>query len=153
MDLQAHPTPTDTSNEAERNRHLLFLCIELNVPNNLERLAPELELAVFRLVEECLTNIHRHSGSKTAVIRIAREPGKIYAEVQDHGKGISQERLAEVDSKGVGVGIGGMRERVRQCNGELIIHSNPPGTKITTIFPVKTGAVNEQSAISGHGVA
>ena len=129
------------------------LSIELNVPDDLERLAPELELAIFRLVQECLTNIHRHSGSKTAVIRIAREPDKIYAEVQDHGRGISQERLAEVQSKGVGVGIGGMRERVRQCNGELTIHSNPLGTKITAIFPVKTGAVNHPGAISRHGVA
>jgi two-component system NarL family sensor kinase len=129
------------------------LSIELNVPDDLERFAPELELAIFRLVQECLTNIHRHSGSKTAVIRIAREPDKIYAEVQDHGKGISQERLAEVHSKGVGVGISGMRERVRQCNGELIIHSNPLGTKITATFPVKTGTVNDPGAISRHGVA
>lgn len=117
---------------------------ELSLPPDLERLAPE--LAIFRLVQECLTNIHRHSGSKTAVIRIAREPDKIYAEVQDHGKGISQERLAEVQSR-VGVGIRGMRERVRQCNGELIIHSNPLGMKISAVFPVKTDAVNKRGAI------
>jgi signal transduction histidine kinase len=49
------------------------LSIELNIPDNFERLSPEMELAIFRLVQECLTNIHRHSGSKTAVIRIARE--------------------------------------------------------------------------------
>jgi len=116
------------------------LSIELNIPDNLERLAPEMELAIFRLVQECLTNIHRHSGSKTAVIRIAREPDKIYVEVQDHGKGISQERLAEIQSKGVGVGIRGMRERVRQSHGELTIDSNVLGTKIIAIFPVKTAA-------------
>jgi signal transduction histidine kinase len=87
------------------------LSIELNIPDDLERLAPEVELAIYRLVQECLTNIHRHSGSKTAVIRIAREPDKVYAEVQDHGKGISQERLVEVQSQGVGVGIRGARAR------------------------------------------
>jgi signal transduction histidine kinase len=99
------------------------LTIELNIPDNLERLAPEVELTIFRLVQECLTNIHRHSGSKTAVIRIACEPDKIYAEVQDHGRGMSQERFAEVQSQGVGVGVGirGMRERVRQSHGELIV--------------------------------
>jgi PAS domain S-box-containing protein len=129
------------------------LSIELTVPGDLERLAPEVELAIFRLVQECLTNIHRHSGSKTAVIRIVREPDKIYVEVQDHGKGISQERLAEVQSKGVGVGISGMRERVRQCGGELMIHSNPLGTKIKAIFPVKTRASNEQGAGSRYDVA
>ena len=63
------------------------LNIELNIPDSFGRLAPEVELAIFRMVQECLTNIHRHSGSKTAVIRIAREPDKIYAEVQDHGQG------------------------------------------------------------------
>jgi signal transduction histidine kinase len=97
--------------------------------------------------------IHRHSGSKTAVIRIAREPDKIYAEVQDHGKGISAERLAEIQSHGVGVGITGMRERVRQSHGELTIDSDVLGTKITAIFPAKTPAMKEQGTISRHGVA
>jgi PAS domain S-box-containing protein len=117
------------------------LNIELNIPDSLGRLAPEVELAIFRLVQECLTNIHRHSGSKTALIRIAREPDKIYAEVQDHGKGISKERLAEVQSRGVGVGIRGMTERVRQSHGELTVDSNALGTKITAIFPAKAAAL------------
>jgi PAS domain S-box-containing protein len=129
------------------------LSVELNISDNLERLAPEIELAIFRLVQECLTNIHRHSGSKTAVIRIARESGKIYAEVQDHGKGISQERLAEIQSQGVGVGIRGMRERVRQSHGELIVDSNALGTKITAIFPAETPAANEPGTLSRHGIA
>ena len=129
------------------------LTIQLNIPDSLERVVPEIELAIFRLVQECLTNIHRHSGSKTAIIRIVREPDKIYAEVQDHGKGISQERLAEVQSQGVGVGLRGMRERVRQSHGELIIHSSPLGTKISAIFPVKTPAAKEQGTISRHSVA
>jgi PAS domain S-box-containing protein len=123
------------------------LNIELNIPDNLERLAPEVELAIFRLVQECLTNIHRHSESKTAIIRILREPDKIYAEVQDQGKGISQERLVEVQSQGVGVGIRGMRERVRQSNGELTIDSNTLGTKITAIFPAETRGAKR------HGIA
>jgi PAS domain S-box-containing protein len=129
------------------------ISINLNIPDKLERLVPEVELAIFRLVQECLTNIHRHSGSKTAVIRIAREADKIYAEVQDHGKGMSQERLAEIQSRGVGVGIRGMRERVRQLHGELIVDSNALGTKITAIFPAKTPAAKVQNTISRHGVA
>ncbi len=129
------------------------LSIELNIAEDLGRLAPELELAIFRLVQECLTNIHRHSGSKTAVIRIAREAGKIYAEVQDHGKGISQERLAEIQSKGAGVGIRGMRERVRQSHGELIVDSNALGTKITAIFAAEAPAAKEPDTLSRHGIA
>jgi signal transduction histidine kinase len=131
------------------------LSIELNIPADFGRLAPEVELAIFRLVQECLTNIHRHSGSKTAVIRIVREPDKIYAEVQDHGKGMSPERFAEVQSQGAGVGVGirGMQERVRQAHGELTVDSNALGTTITAIFPVKTRAANEPIPISGHSVA
>ena len=122
-------------------------------PEDLERLAPELELAIFRLVQECLTNIHRHSGSKTAAIRIAREPDKIHVEVQDQGKGMSQERLAEVQSQGVGVGIRGMRERVRQSHGELTVDSNALGTKITAIFPIRTLEGVDPSSISRQRVA
>jgi PAS domain S-box-containing protein len=129
------------------------LTIELNIPDNLERLAPEMELAIFRLVQECLTNIHRHSGSKTAVIRIAREADKILAQVQDHGEGMSQERLSEIQFQGVGVGIRGMRERVRQVHGELTVDSNALGTKITAIFPIKTRAGREQSKVARHGLA
>jgi PAS domain S-box-containing protein len=114
------------------------LSIELDISDTFERLAPETELTIFRLVQECLTNIHRHSGSKTAIIRIVRDSDKIYAEVQDHGKGISQQRLAEMQSQGVGVGIRGMRERVRQSHGELNVDSNALGTKITAIFPAET---------------
>ena len=131
------------------------LSIELNIPSDFGRLAPEVELAIFRLVQECLTNIHRHSGSKTAVIRITREPDKIYAEVQDHGKGMSPEQFAEVQSRGAGVGVGirGMRERVRQAHGELAVDSNALGTTITAVFPATKPAANEQGPISRHSVA
>ena len=111
------------------------LDIRLSVAEDLERLSPELELTIFRLVQECLTNIHRHAGSKTAQIRLAREPDRIYLEVQDQGQGMSQERIARARSKGVGVGITGMRERVRQLRGELVIESDAGGTKITATFP------------------
>jgi PAS domain S-box-containing protein len=123
------------------------LGIELNIQEDLGRLTPEVELAIFRLVQECLTNIHRHSGSKTAIIRVVRESDKIRAEVQDRGKGISQERLAEVQNRGVGVGLRGMRERVRQSQGELTINSNPLGTKITATFPVEMPVQNKMSSL------
>jgi len=131
------------------------LSIELNIPADFGRLAPDVELAIFRLVQECLTNIHRHSGSKTAVIRITREPDKIYAQVQDHGKGMSPERFAEVQSQGAGLGVGirGMRERVRQAHGELTVDSNALGTTITAIFPTTTAAAKEQGPISRHSIA
>jgi PAS domain S-box-containing protein len=118
------------------------LDIKLSVADNLQRLEPEMELAIFRLVQECLTNIHRHSGSKTAQIRLAREADKIYVEVQDQGRGMSQERIADVRFKGAGVGIRGMRERVRQLGGELVIESDPGGTRITATFLHATHATS-----------
>jgi signal transduction histidine kinase len=121
------------------------LDIDLEIAEHFERLAPEMELVIFRLVQECLTNIHRHSGSKTALIRVAREPDKICVEVQDHGKGMSQERFAEVQSRGTGVGIRGMRERVRQLRGELTLESNALGTRISATFPANDPTAKEQS--------
>src|SRR5271155_3282059 len=131
------------------------LSIELNMPADFGRLAPEVELAIFRLVQECLTNIHRHSGSKTAVIRIAREPDKIHVEVRDHGKGMLPERFADVQSHrpGVGVGIRGMRERVRQAHGELTVDSNALGTTVTAIFPLTKPVAKKQDSISRHSAA
>ena len=90
---------------------------------------------MFRLVQECLTNIHRHSGSKTARIRIAHEGGSVSLEVQDEGKGISAEKLSQIQSQGSGVGVRGMRERVRHFGGNMNIESTGAGTKISFQFP------------------
>jgi PAS domain S-box-containing protein len=129
------------------------LDIDLNIPEDFERLSPEMELVIFRLVQESLTNIHSHSGSKTALIRIGREADKIYVEVQDRGKGMSQRQLTEVQSRGSGVGIRGMRERLRQFQGELTIESNALGTKISATLPAKTPPAKEQSTTPQRGVA
>jgi PAS domain S-box-containing protein len=129
------------------------LDIDLKIAEDFERLSPEMEVVIFRLVQECLTNVHRHSGSKNALIRVVGEAGKIYVEVQDHGRGMSQERFAEVQSHGTGVGIRGMRERVRQVHGELTIESSALGTKILATFPAKTRSAKGQDEIPQLGVA
>jgi len=98
-------------------------------------------------VQECLTNIHRHSGSKTAVIRIARSADAVNVEVQDHGKGMSMERLAEIQSKGSGVGILGMRERLRQFEGSLNVESGPKGTRILANIPIVHAAAVKSNGI------
>src|SRR5580658_4284962 len=112
------------------------VAITLDVAANVGRLPSDMELAIFRLVQECLTNIHRHSGSKTALIRVGREGESIRTEVQDHGNGISRERLSEVQSYGSGVGIRGIRERIRQFHGELKIESNSSGTSVIVSIPM-----------------
>jgi signal transduction histidine kinase len=129
------------------------LSIDLNIPERFERLSPELELAIFRFVQECLTNTHRHSGSKTARITVDRIGENIYVEVQDQGKGMSRERLAEVQTQGMGVGLRGMRERVRQLHGEFRIESNPLGTKTSAVLPAKTSLTKESNATQQSLVA
>jgi PAS domain S-box-containing protein len=129
------------------------LGIDLQIPETFERLAPDMELVIFRLVQESLTNIHRHSGSKTALIRVSHEADEIHVEIQDHGKGMSQKQLAEVQSQGSGVGIRGMRERLRHFHGELIIESNALGTRILATLPAKTPSAKGQDEIPQLGVA
>jgi len=120
------------------------LQIALEVSDDFERLSREMELVMFRLVQECLTNIHRHSGSASAVIRIARDIDCVSLEVQDKGKGISAEKLSYMQSQGSGVGIRGMRERARHFGGHMMIESNQKGTKITFKFPLPKHAGSEQ---------
>jgi PAS domain S-box-containing protein len=105
------------------------------IPENFGRLSRELELAIFRIVQECLTNVHRHSGSKVAAIRLKRGNRSVFLEVEDAGSGISPERLLEIQSQGAGVGVRGMRERVLQFGGEMKIHSEGRGTKISITLP------------------
>ena len=118
--------------------------IRLDVSENLGRLPQDMELVIFRLIQECLTNVHRHSGSKTARIGIVRDEGRIRIDVTDQGKGISRDRLAEIQALGTGLGIRGMRERVRQFNGEMKIESNGSGTTISAIFPLGSELVAER---------
>ena len=119
------------------------LKIDLSIPEDFGRIPREMELVVFRLVQECLTNIHRHSEAKNALIRIARIEGAISVRIEDDGKGMPAEKLAEIQSGGSGVGIRGMRERVRQFRGEMKMESNSSGTKIIVSIPVpRTGELS-----------
>lgn len=112
------------------------VAIRLDVADNVGRLPSDMELAIFRLVQECTTNIHRHSGSQTALIRIVREGESIRIEVQDTGIGIPPERLLEIQTHGSGVGIMGIRECLRQFHGEIKIESNSSGTCVIANIPI-----------------
>src|ERR1700741_4239799 len=90
---------------------------------------------MFRMVQECLTNIFRHAESDVAEIRIRQTAGKIILEVRDNGKGISREKLADINQNKSGVGIRGMRDRVRHFNGEVKVHSSGPGTTVSITLP------------------
>jgi len=111
--------------------------VDLKIETDFGRLPDELELAIFRIVQECLTNIHRHSGSTTATIRLYQEGGRLTVEVQDRGKGISLEKQHELIELGRGgVGFAGMRERLRLLGGTLEIKSDGSGTTVSAILKV-----------------
>jgi len=115
--------------------------VSLDVPGHLPRLERDLELCLFRIVQECLTNIHRHAESETAAIRITCDDEALKLEVRDRGKGISPEKLSGIQFQGMGVGIRGMRERVRHFGGDIAFQSNRSGTTVCVVVPVlKNGA-------------
>ena len=109
--------------------------VSLDLPVAIGRLDRDYELSLFRIVQECLTNIHRHSGSKTASIRIVRDDGTLVLEVRDEGRGMTAQRLSEIQSRGSGVGIRGMRERTLQLSGTMSIESDGSGTRIRVLIP------------------
>ncbi|MGH9739571.1 MAG: PAS domain S-box protein [Candidatus Acidiferrales bacterium] len=120
--------------------------IDLEVPPEFGRLSSEAEMMVFRIVQEALTNIHRHSRSEMALIRLTRDDESVSLEIQDWGTGIPPERLKAIQSHGSGVGIRGMRERVRQLHGELKIESGADGTRVCVTFPASGVVNNERSS-------
>lgn len=119
------------------------LDIRLSISEKLGRLPQDVELVVFRMIQECLNNIHRHSGSKSALIRITREEGKVAVAVSDQGKGMTPDRLRDVQGHGAGIGIRGMRERVRQFGGEMKIESDGAGTTVSVLLSVPNLAETE----------
>jgi signal transduction histidine kinase len=125
------------------------LSISLCVSQDLGRLPGDMELVVFRVVQECLTNIHRHSGSTSVSIRLARDSDTILVEVEDNGKGMSPEKLAELRSGGSGVGIRGMRERVRQLGGDMNIDSDTSGTRISVTLPTPKTPLQQKPGTIG----
>jgi signal transduction histidine kinase len=112
--------------------------VKFEASEGFDRLPEQIELTLFRVVQECLSNIHRSSGSKTASVKLVREKRSVRLEVSDEGKGIPAEVLSEFQRSGVstGVGLSGMRERVRQLRGTFQIEPGSPGTRVWVMLPV-----------------
>ena len=114
--------------------------VDLQISTGAERLPQETELTIFRLVQECLANIHRHSGSKTASIRIQSQNGWLSLDVEDAGKGFPPEKYEALLDGQLGVGIRGMRERLRLLGGKLEIESSSAGTTVHAVLPTSREA-------------
>lgn len=116
------------------------LTVDLDLPSEAMRWPGELELALFRVAQESLSNVQRHSGSKVAKIRLYPEGGEFVMEVEDKGHGM--EAVPQQDDSGktsvIGVGIAGMRERLRQLGGRLDVVSTSHGTTVRAIVPVNS---------------
>jgi PAS domain S-box-containing protein len=117
---------------AERSK----IAVELELSPELGRLSQDMEMTLFRLVQECLTNIHRHSGSTRATITVIASPTEVTLEVRDYGKGMLEAGSDGRSQIRYGVGIQGMRERVRQLNGNFEIRSQGMGTVVTARLPL-----------------
>jgi PAS domain S-box-containing protein len=115
-----------------------------------EDLPRDMALSVFRIVQESLTNIHRHSESPTALVQIDRAPSEITLVVADEGKGMPTEIQSKISSGELtGVGLRGMRERVRQFGGHLDVRSNGHGTRVVAVLPIPT-VPGEKDKKPGH---
>jgi signal transduction histidine kinase len=113
--------------------------VDVDIAPDLPRLRPDVEVALFRVVQESLANVHRYSGSPTAYVRIRRSPDEFKLEIGDSGKGMPQEKTTAASGEvaPLGVGIQGMRQRIRQFSGRLeILSSLGKGTVVQAFLPV-----------------
>lgn len=115
------------------------IAVALDLPPDLPRLSNDAEIALFRVIQEGLTNVHRHSQSRSADIRLHAAAGQVKLQVRDYGQGIPQEVLDKMHRDGtyLGVGLAGMRERVRELGGEFEVQSDSSGTTISLSIPIK----------------
>jgi PAS domain S-box-containing protein len=116
------------------------LTVFLEIDSDLVRLSQDLEMAVFRIVQEALTNIHRHARTSEAFVRIHLVSGSLLVEIEDRGQGIAD--FTSLDRQRMGVGLRGMRERVRRLSGQFQVRSGKKGTTVKATFPVP-GATNQ----------
>ena len=113
--------------------------VKLDTPDDLPRLGKDIELALFRVLQESLTNIHRHSGTRSAEISLTTRDGTIRMTVRDFGKGIPASLLKQFEEtrSGTGVGLAGMRERMSELGGTMELSSNGPGgTLLEVMIPL-----------------
>lgn len=111
--------------------------VDLDIPPDLGRFSRDIETAIFRIIQECLTNIHRHSGSATAAIQISADAQEVGVRVRDRGKGMPA--AGPQRPLRVGVGIQGMTERVALLGGSLVIRSQSDGTEVLAVLPLGDG--------------
>ena len=133
---------------AEGLRARSGLEVRLQLPERLPGVAPAEELALFRVAQEALTNVQRHSSSPWVAIRLRAEPGSLVLEIEDAGRGMPTAAASDPESSGrfAGVGVAGMRERIRQLGGSFDVESTAGGTLVRACIPL-SGLPNVEQEI------
>jgi signal transduction histidine kinase len=119
-------------------------------PSSFPRLTSEMETAIFRIVQEAVTNVFRHSGAREAWVTLVKSDAQVVGTVRDNGKGMAEE-VMEGRPDRIGVGIGGMRQRVKEFGGELRIGSANPGTVVEVTVPIEPASRGSQSGMASVG--
>ena len=115
-------------------------------PANFPRLGSEMETAIFRIVQEALTNVFRHSGAREAWVTLVKEDAQVTGTVRDNGKGIADAVMQGRPDR-IGVGIGGMRQRVKEFGGDLRIGNANPGTFVEVVVPIESADREAQAGL------
>jgi signal transduction histidine kinase len=118
--------------------------MDVEQQRNFPRFRPELETAVFRIIQEALTNVFRHSGAQKAWVSLANSDNRIVVKVRDDGKGID-EHVVQFRPGSIGIGIGGMRQRVKEFGGEVRLQNANPGTLVEVIIPTNGATAASQA--------
>ena len=122
---------------AERSK----IKVDFKFPEDFGRLSQDLEIAIFRVIQESLINIHRHAESLVAIVRLTHCSNEVRVEVEDHGKGVPPEKKRDFEAGGsLGVGMRGMRERLRQLGGSLDVISPGQGQGTTVVARLPTSS-------------
>jgi signal transduction histidine kinase len=117
-------------------------------PADFPRLTPSLETMVFRIIQEALTNVFRHSAAKKCWVSVVKKENQVRVTVRDDGKGITDE-IAAFHPEKIGVGIGGIRQRIKEVGGVMTLrNAQPQGAILETVIPMAVGTVLGQSASS-----
>jgi signal transduction histidine kinase len=128
----------------------------LEIPPDLQRLPATVETALFRILQEGLTNVHRHSGSPAVEIRLSVQDSLVHLSIRDQGKGIPPSTLEPFRRSGtnVGVGLAGIRERIKELGGKLDIQSSSSGTLLTVVIPIaENKSSHDESFHAGAGLS
>jgi PAS domain S-box-containing protein len=112
--------------------------VRLDLPETMQRLPPDDELSLFRVAQEALTNVHRHSASPWVAIKLEVQLDSVTLEIEDAGRGLPRAYGMEADANGpaLGVGLAGMRERIRQIGGTFSLESTAAGTRVRTTISI-----------------